>query len=142
MSAMSAVPEMSDIDLMDRALAVRKLAYAPYSGFWVGAAVLDGDGRVHLGCNVENAAYPEGICAEANALGSMVAGGGRRIAAIAVAGGGAAGLAACTPCGGCRQRIWEFADARSRVLLAIPEGGVRETTPHALLPDGFRLGGA
>ena len=92
----------------DAAGSVRERAHAPYSRFRVGAAVIDETGALHTGCNVENAAYPEGICAEAAAIAAMVAGGGRRIRAIAVIG---SGPAMTTPCGGCRQRIREFADA-------------------------------
>ena len=77
--------EITDTEqtLVDAAKVVRANAHAPYSGFHVGAALLDENGMMHIGCNVENAAYPEGICAEANAIGSMVAAGGKRIVAIA-----------------------------------------------------------
>jgi cytidine deaminase len=97
-----------DAALVAAAVAVAGNAYAPYSGFRVGAAVRDAEGRVHLGANVENAAYPQGVCAEAAAIAAMVAAGGRRIEAIAVAGPGpgpgpAEGGGLCTPCGGCRQ---------------------------------------
>ena len=95
--------------LIDTATEVRENAHAPYSGYRVGAALLDEEGRIHTGCNVENAAFPEGTCAEANAIGSMVAAGGKRIVAIAAVGGTDA-IEACTPCGGCRQCILEFAD--------------------------------
>src|SRR3954452_12201264 len=92
--------------LLAAARAVKPRAHAPYSRFQVGAAVLDREGRVHAGCNVENAAYPQGSCAESNAIGAMVAAGGTKIAAILVLGDGD-GLV--TPCGGCRQRIRELA---------------------------------
>ena len=92
--------------LIAAARAVRARAYAPYSNHAVGAAVLDEHGRIHAGCNVENAAYPEGTCAEAGAIAAMVAAGSRHIAAMAIAG---PGPALCTPCGGCRQKIREFA---------------------------------
>ncbi|MEC7362061.1 MAG: cytidine deaminase, partial [Pseudomonadota bacterium] len=81
-------------------------AYAPYSRFPVGAAIRDETGAVHIGANVENAAYPVGNCAEASAIAAMVMAGGTRIAEIAVAGGDGGML--CTPCGACRQRIREF----------------------------------
>jgi len=132
---------VADSDLLAAARAVRAQAHAPYSRFHVGAAVLDEEGRVHAGCNVENASYPEGICAEANALGTMVAAGGRRIVAIAVAGGpdDADAIAACTPCGGCRQRILEFADGETRILLLGADGQAEPYTMEALLPHSFRL---
>lgn len=132
---------MDDKRLLSEAQAARAHAHAPYSGFHVGAAILDEAGRVHAGCNVENAAYPQGLCAEANAIGSMVAGGGRRIARILVLGGPAESeaLADCTPCGGCRQRILEFADAETRILLPDGAGGLRSYAIDELLPHSFRL---
>jgi cytidine deaminase len=101
-------------DLMDRlvsaARVARERAYAPYSRFAVGAALLDEQGRIHAGCNVENAAYPQGQCAEATAIGHLVLAGGSRILAAAVVGvGGGQHGAPVTPCGGCRQRLREFA---------------------------------
>ena len=130
---------MTDAELMDAARGVRARAHAPYSGFRVGAAILDEHGHVHLGCNVENAAYPQGACAEAVAIGVMVAGGGTRIAAIAVAGGHNA-YVPCAPCGGCRQRIREFADDATRILLIGEDGGTDITTIEALLPRSFGPG--
>ncbi|MDE2370068.1 MAG: cytidine deaminase [Burkholderiales bacterium] len=92
--------------LVAAARAAREQAYAPYSRFAVGAAVLDEQGRIHAGCNVENAAYPQGWCAEASALAALVLAGGRRVLAVAVC-----GIAddPVTPCGGCRQKLREFA---------------------------------
>lgn len=120
--------------LFAAAAAARARAYAPYSRFRVGAAVLDEHGGVHAGCNVENAAYPVGICAEASAIAAMVAAGGRSIRAILVLGEGAEPV---TPCGACRQRIREFAQAATPVLVADP-GGVRARfTLGALLPASF-----
>ena len=132
---------MGDENLIAAAKAVRERAYAPYSRFYVGAAVLDEAGRVHSGCNVENAAYPEGFCAEANAIGSMVTAGGKRVVHIAIVGGaaGTAGLQPCTPCGGCRQRILEFADADTRILLLDAAGQLQHHTMDDLLPLSFRL---
>lgn len=124
--------------LLDLARDVRKHAHAPYSGFAVGAAILDDRGELHVGCNVENAAYPQGSCAEQNAIGAMIAAGGRRIALIAALGGHGK-LEACAPCGGCRQRILEFADDNTRVLLTGDEGDVVSYSVEALLPAGFRL---
>lgn len=100
-------------DLMDRlvsaARAARERAYAPYSRFAVGAALLDERGRIHAGCNIENAAYPQGQCAEATAIGHLVLAGGTRILAAVVVGvGGGQHSPPVTPCGGCRQRLREF----------------------------------
>ena len=124
----------TDDDLVAAAIAVRARAYAPYSGHEVGAAVRDETGAIHAGVNVENAAYPEGICAEASAISAMIAAGGRRIAAIAVAGPGSA---LCTPCGGCRQKIREFAAGDTPVLVCGPDGVKRVFTLDDLLPEAF-----
>ena len=93
-------------ELLAAARAVRAHAHAPYSRFAVGAAVLDEQRRIHAGCNVENAAYPQGWCAEASALAVMVAAGGKRVLAVAVCG---VADDPVTPCGGCRQKLREFA---------------------------------
>lgn len=127
-----------DDRLLEAAKNVRRNAYAPYSHYQVGAALLDEVGRVHTGCNVENAAFPEGTCAEANAIAAMVAAGGRRIAAIAVAGGRAA-LEPCTPCGGCRQKIAEFAEPATRILLLDAAGTITACKIADLLPNSFSL---
>ena len=127
-----------DDRLLEAAKNVRRNAYAPYSQYQVGAALLDEVGRVHTGCNVENSAFPEGTCAEANAIAAMVAAGGRRIAAIAVA-GGRDELEPCTPCGGCRQKIAEFADPATRILLLDTAGTPTAHTIDDLLPRSFRL---
>ena len=125
--------------LLDAALNARANAYAPYSGYAVGAAILAEDGRVFAGCNVENAAYPVGTCAEAGALAALVAAGAGRIAAVLVVAGGAALIA---PCGACRQRIREFAADDAPVYLARP-GGIGQTVrvadllPHAFGPDSL-----
>ena len=123
-----------DGDLVAAAAAVARNAYAPYSRFQVGAAIRDEEGRIHAGANVENAAYPQGVCAEAAAIAVMVAAGGRRIEAIAVAGPGP-GL--CTPCGGCRQKIREFAAPETPVLVCGPDGLRRRFTLDELLPASF-----
>jgi cytidine deaminase len=104
--------------LIEAAKEVRPNAHAPYSGYLVGAALIDDTGTLHTGCNVENAAFPEGTCAEANAIGSMVAAGGKRIVAIAAV-GGKDDIEACTPCGGCRQSIREFSKAAPTCLLVM-----------------------
>ena len=137
-------------DLIAAAMRVRANAYAPFSSYLVGAAVRDDNGNVYSGCNVENAAYPEGICAEANAIGSMVAAGGRRIVAIAVVGGVdatvdnavSAEVGACTPCGGCRQRILEFSDEGTAIYLQDADGQVEAYGIEDLLPSAFRLNSA
>ncbi len=129
---------MTDQELIDAALAVRENAYCPYSGFQVGAALVDDQGQVHIGCNVENAAYPQGNCAETSAIGAMVAAGGKTIVTIAVAGGKDA-VTACTPCGGCRQRINEFADARTRVIVIDDDGDWHTFSMPELLPASFHL---
>jgi cytidine deaminase len=120
--------------LLKAALEVRERAYAPYSNFSVGAAILDEAGHIHAGCNVENAAYPQGQCAEANAIGAMRAGGGLRIVAIAIA--GAEGKP-CPPCGGCRQRIREFAEPETLILLGDASGLNARHTLTDLLPHSF-----
>ena len=109
-------------------------AYAPYSNFPVGAAVRTPEGEIFAGCNVENAAYPQGACAEAGAIAAMALSGRRRIAEVLVIGGGA-GL--CTPCGGCRQRLREFACAEMRIHVAGPEGVRASFTLAELLPQSF-----
>ena len=124
--------------LMDHARAAMKRAHAPYSGFSVGAAIRDEHGWIHTGCNVENAALPEGICAETNAIGSMVVAGGKRITSIAIVGGGDK-QADVTPCGGCRQRILEFADEDTEILLLGADGAERRFSIAELLPESFKL---
>lgn len=122
--------------LIDAARRARVHAYAPYSHFAVGVALQDEHGRLHLGCNVENAAYPQSLCAEAGALSAMVLGGGRQVTAVAVV-AGQADLPVVTPCGGCRQKLREFASEDTPILLADPSGLRRRTTLGQLLPDSF-----
>ncbi|NVN04352.1 cytidine deaminase [Asaia spathodeae] len=120
--------------LIGAALDARAKAYAPYSRFHVGAA-LRCDGVIYSGCNVENAAYPQGSCAEAGAISAMVLAGGRQIDEIVIVGGGDA---ACTPCGGCRQRLREFSSSTVKVTMVDPQGVILlETTLGALLPWSF-----
>ena len=121
-------------DLIAAACTVRENAHAPYSNHPVGAAILDEHGHIHTGCNVENAAYPQGSCAEAGAISAMIANGGRRITAIAVAG---PGDHLCTPCGGCRQRIREFATPDTPVLIAGRDSLIATFTLAELLPESF-----
>jgi cytidine deaminase len=130
--------KVGEQQLIDAAKDVRAKAHAPYSGYKVGAALLDDTGAIYTGCNVENAAFPEGTCAEANAIGSMVAAGGKRIAAIAAV-GGAEDIGACTPCGGCRQRIREFADKNTRVILIGDGNRIESYSIDELLPAAFLL---
>jgi cytidine deaminase len=127
--------DLSTLDaLFKAASAAHTRAYAPYSRFRVGAAVLSESGAVYAGCNVENAAYPVGTCAEAAAIAAMVAGGETRIAAVLVVG---EGDALVTPCGACRQRIREFATGDTAVHVA-GRGGIRRSFALAdLLPFAF-----
>ena len=123
------------MELMKLAADVRENAYAPYSKFKVGAAVQTEDGSTFAGCNVENVAYPEGTCAEAGAIAAMVAAGGpTKITAVAV-------IADCptpvTPCGGCRQKIAEFADPDATVTMATVDGVTMEMKVRDLLPGVF-----
>ncbi len=120
--------------LLDAALRARANAHAPYSGFRVGAALRTADGRVFAGCNVENIAYPEGTCAEAGAIAAMVAAGARAIAEVWVV---ADAPEPVTPCGGCRQKLAEFAAPVTPVILAGPAGERARTTVGALLPGAF-----
>jgi cytidine deaminase len=120
--------------LIAAARAAREKAYAPYSKFLVGAAVLDEQGRIHAGCNVENAAYPEGVCAEAGALSAMVLAGARRAMAVVVVG---ANHQWTTPCGGCRQKLREFCAPDAPITIASTEAVGPTFTLAALLPDSF-----
>lgn len=121
-------------DLFAAAADARSRAYAPYSTFTVGAAIRSPSGRIYRGANVENAAYPVGVCAEASAISAMIEGGDRAIAEILVIGGGDLLV---TPCGGCRQRIREFAAAETSVHVAGPEGVRATFTLEAILPHSF-----
>jgi cytidine deaminase len=120
----------SDRELLERATAIAERAYAPYSKFFVGAAVRTKDGRVFEGVNVENAAYPLGVCAEKTALGKAVSEGVRpgEVEALAVT---------ASPCGGCRQWLHEF--GVERVIYRRANGDVAVATPTELLPDTFEL---
>lgn len=121
--------------MIDAALAARDRAYARYSNFRVGAAIRCEHGIVHAGCNVENAAYPQGVCAEAGAISAMILAGSRRIEAVVIAGGGSG---PCTPCGGCRQKIREFAGADIAIRMIDAEGRLLlERSLGELLPDSF-----
>lgn len=119
--------------LLRAAARARAKAYAPYSGFQVGAAVLAG-GRIFAAGNLENSAYPLSVCAERNAVGMAVAAGRRRIDAVAIVGGDGRPAA---PCGGCRQVLAEFCPGDAPVIYAASAGGSVTTTVGALLPDAF-----
>ncbi len=126
-------------DMIAKALAARENAYAPYSKFKVGACLRTDTGKLYAACNVENAAYPQGQCAEASAIGIMAAAGERRIVEVVVVG---AGDELCTPCGGCRQRLNEFASPDTPVHVCGLDG-VRETfklgdlLPHSFGPENL-----
>jgi cytidine deaminase len=109
--------------------------YAPYSKFPVGAAILADDGKVYKGANIENIAFPQGWCAECTAIGAMVMGGAKKIVEIGVI---AEKLAYCPPCGGCRQKIAEFADPTTLIHLYDSAGAVKTVTMSELLPFSFQ----
>jgi cytidine deaminase len=120
--------------LFTAAKAAQAKAYVPYSTFKVGAAILADDGRIYAGCNVENAAYPTSVCAEAGAVSAMIMGGGRQIVSVMVIGDGDE---LCTPCGNCRQRIREFAAGDTPIHVADASGVRRSFTLNELLPFSF-----
>jgi cytidine deaminase len=121
-------------DLLDLARSAQKNAHAPYSNHGVGAAILSSSGNVYVGCNVENAAYPQGVCAEAGAISAMVTAGDSHIAEIVVVG---PGQDICTPCGGCRQKIKEFAGPATKIHAANTNVILKTYSIDDLLPDGF-----
>ena len=123
---------MTDRELVAEAKRFRTHAYAPYSGFAVGAALLGKSGRIYGGANIENASYPVGICAERAALAHAVSEGERAFAALAVI---ADSPDVCTPCGMCRQMLMEF--PMERIILANTAGDLRVLTPEELLPLAF-----
>jgi cytidine deaminase len=124
----------AEMSLLDDAKQVRENAYAPYSGFKVGAAIRTASGKVFTGVNVENAAYPEGTCAEAGAIAAMAAAGERAIAEVAVIGDAPDPV---SPCGGCRQKIAEFAPKGTRVVMGTTDGKVLDLAIEELLPHAF-----
>ena len=133
MVTMNLSPELQ-AQLLQAARDARTRAYAPYSKFKVGAAILDDQGRIHAGCNMENAAYPESVCAEANALSTMVMAGSTRATAVVVVGTGGAWV---TPCGGCRQKLREFCALDVPVLMASDTEVGPSPTVGDLLPLSF-----
>jgi len=125
---------MVDEKMLSAVRAAMEKAYAPYSNFPVGAVVRGGNGNLYAGCNVENAAYPQGCCAEASAISAMVLDGQTAITEVAVMGGGE-GLV--TPCGGCRQRLREFASDEVTIHICGPQGVLKSVTLGELLPLSF-----
>ena len=120
-------------NLIQKAIEIRPKAYTPYSNFWVGAALLSKDGEIFSGVNFENASFGLTICAERNAIGTMVSAGHREIKALAVATENGV-----TPCGACRQVMVEFAQENYPVYIVnTTTGEVRETTLNDLIPDAF-----
>lgn len=123
-------------ELFDAACAVRERSYSPYSNYKVGAALRTVDGEVFAACNVENVAYPEGVCAEGGAISMMVAGttGVPEISQIVTV---TTGATPGTPCGGCRQKIREFSNESTVIHATTVDGAVRTVTIEELLPDSF-----
>ena len=122
--------------LLDAARQVRENAYAPYSHFKVGAAVRGRSGTIYVGCNVENASYPQGTCAEGGAIAAMVAAGETELTEVAVIGDSPHPV---PPCGGCRQKLAEFGAGHVPVTLATTAGATQATTIAELLPGAFAL---
>ena len=120
--------------LFNAAKMVRDNAHVPYSNFKVGAAFLTEDDSIVSGCNVENAAYPQSQCAEASAIGNLVSQGFSKIKEVVVIGSGSL---LCSPCGGCRQRLREFASLETQVHMCNSDGHLKTSTLKELLPDSF-----
>lgn len=125
-------------ELIDAAADAARRAYAPYSDYKVGAAIRAASGRIFAGCNIENAAYPQGWCAEPTALSAMVMAGETRVTEVCV---WADSARPCTPCGGCRQKLAEFGAADTIVISAGPAGERGRWTLGDLLPEAFSLEG-
>ncbi len=122
-------------DLITAAMEARVRAHAPYSKFYVGAAMRDEQGRIHSGCNIENAAYPQGWCAEPSAIAHLIRAGGKSITEVVVIGNG---YGLCTPCGGCRQKIREFAAGDVEIHCCTEDGVlIQSFTLDELLPASF-----
>ena len=120
--------------LISAASEIQQRAHAPYSGFKVGAALLSTAGQQFVGCNVENAAYPQSQCAEASAIGNLVSQGFSKIKEVVVIGSGSL---LCSPCGGCRQRLREFASLETPIHMCNSDGHLKTSTLKELLPDSF-----
>jgi cytidine deaminase len=119
--------------LISKAQKAMKNAYAPYSRFCVGAAIIDENNTIHAGCNVENAAYPLGVCAEGSAISNMILTGGKQIKKILIV---SSGYQLVTPCGGCRQKIKEFSDANTEICV-FHDNKVSSFNMNDLLPKSF-----
>ncbi len=120
--------------LFEAAKIVRDKAHVPYSKFKVGAAILTEDNSIVVGCNVENAAYPQSQCAEATAIGNLISQGFSKIKEVVVIG---SGNLLCSPCGGCRQRLREFSSLDVHIHMCNSEGHLKTSTLKELLPDSF-----
>ena len=120
--------------LFNAAKMVRDNAHVPYSNFKVGAAFLTEDDSIVAGCNVENAAYPQSQSAEASAIGNLVSQGFSKIKEVVVIGSGSL---LCSPCGGCRQRLREFASLETQIHMCNSDGHLKTSTLKELLPDSF-----
>ncbi len=121
--------------LIIAAMEARGKAHAPYSRFYVGAAMRDENGRIFSGCNIENAAFPQGWCAEPSAISHLIMAGGKSITEVVVLGNGSE---LCTPCGGCRQKIREFANGDVKIHCCSEDGKlIRTFTLDELLPSSF-----
>ena len=128
---------MNDRELLEMAIEARKMSYAPYSGFRVGAALVGKSGKVYKGCNVENAAYSPTNCAERTAVFKAVSEGEREFTAIAIVGGAGEEISEfCAPCGVCRQVLGEFCGGDLRIVLGTPEN-ISVHTLAELLPYSF-----
>ncbi|MGI9388831.1 MAG: cytidine deaminase [Boseongicola sp.] len=125
------------MSLIEAAAAVRENAYAPYSNFKVGAALRVASGQIFVGCNVENIAYPEGTCAEAGAIAAMIAAGEKEFVEAAVF---ADSSKPVPPCGGCRQKLAEFAAKDAPITMATKDGAVLQASVADLLPGAFDAG--
>ena len=128
------LPQTTLDELLAASLDARSKSHSPYSNYAVGAAILDEQGRIHRGANMENAAYPQGWCAEATALGAMLMAGGKQAKAVLVTGPGPEII---TPCGGCRQKLREFAALDLPVIAGDPRGIKAQWTLEELLPHSF-----
>ena len=128
------VSDQDKARLLQASLEARAHSHSPYSGYAVGAAILDEQGRIHAGANIENAAYPQGWCAETTALSAMLMAGGKRAVAVLVTGPGPEVI---TPCGGCRQKLREFAGEELQIIAGDPSGIKEQWTLGELLPHSF-----
>jgi cytidine deaminase len=122
-------------ELFEAAKQAMQFSHSPYSKFPVGAAIRAEDGKIYLGANIENLSFPQGWCAEPSAISAMIMGGGKKIAEIAVI---AEKLALCPPCGGCRQKIAEFASPQTLIYLCDEVGVQKTMTMEELLPFSFQ----